>query len=203
MPSPRRSSLQPSFSLSLGEDKRIVIDQTDAILLRRVSETGSLTEAAKLVGISYRNAWDRIKGVEKSLGAKVLETKVGGADGGGAVLTRDGVQLLRDFRRVRKYLFEVLDEQEFMAHASYKLSARNRLRVKIEKVDKGEVISLVKMKIVGPASLTSIISTEAVQDLDLKAGDEAVAIVKSTEVILAKNSPGLEPARPAQTDADL
>jgi molybdate transport system regulatory protein len=184
----RKANLQPAFRLSLEEGKRVVIDQTDALLLRRVSESGSLTEAAKLAGISYRNAWDRIKAVESSLGTKILETKVGGSVGGGAVLTPDGESLLREFRKVRKYLFEVLDEQEFMAHASYKLSARNRLRVKVEKVEKGEVISIVKMKVVGPAPLTSIISTEAVEDLDLKAGDEAVAIIKSTEVILAKNS---------------
>lgn len=185
----RKANLQPAFRLALEEGKRVVIDQTDALLLRRVSESGSLTEAAKLAGISYRNAWDRIKAVESSLGTKIVETKVGGPEGGGAVLTSEGASLLREFRKVRKYLFEVLDEQEFMAHASYKLSARNRFRVKIVKVEKGEVISAVKMKVVGQAPLTSIISTEAVDDLGLKEGDEAVAIIKSTEVILAKSSP--------------
>jgi molybdate transport system regulatory protein len=39
-----------------------------------------------------------------------------------------------------------------------------------------------------PATLTSIISSEAVEDLDLKEGDEVEAIIKSTEVIIAKET---------------
>jgi molybdate transport system regulatory protein len=178
--------LQPAFHLSLAEGKQVVLDQTDALLLRRISETSSLTEAAKLTGISYRNAWDRIQSFEKTLGTKIVETKVGGATGGGATLTPEGVSLLHDFRKVRKYLFEALDEPENMGHASFKLSARNRLRVRITNVHKGDVTAAIKMKVTVPAELTSIISREAVDDLDLKEGDEVVAIVKSTEVLIAK-----------------
>jgi molybdopterin-binding protein len=73
-----------------------------------------------------------------------------------------------------------------MAHASFKLSARNRLKVRITNVQKGEVTASLKMTVSAPAALTSIISREAVEDLDLKAGDEVLAIIKSTEVIIAK-----------------
>ncbi len=184
----RKPNLQPSFRLSLEEGKNVVLDQTDALLLRRISETSSLTEGAKLADISYRNAWDRIKAIESNLDLKIVETKVGGATGGGATLTAEGISLLHDFRKVRKYLLDALDEPEYMAHASYKLSARNRLRVQITDVQKGEVTASIKMKVTTPATLTSIISREAVEDLDLKAGDEVVAIIKSTEVIIAKET---------------
>lgn len=184
----RKVNLQPAFRLSLEEGKNVVLDQTDALLLRRISETSSLTEGAKLSGISYRNAWDRIKSIESNLGMKIVKTKVGGATGGGATLTSEGVSLLHDFRKVRKYLFDALDEPEYMAHASYKLSARNRFRVKITKIQKGEVTVSIKMKVTTPAELTSIISREAVEDLDLKEGDEVLAIIKSTEVIIAKET---------------
>ena len=184
----RKVNLQPAFRLSLEEGKNVVLDQTDALLLRRISETSSLTEGAKLSGISYRNAWDRIKSIESNLGMKIVKTKVGGATGGGATLTSEGVSLLHDFRKVRKYLFDALDEPEYMAHASYKLSARNRFRVKITKIQKGEVTVSIKMKVTTPSELTSIISREAVEDLDLKEGDEVLAIIKSTEVIIAKET---------------
>jgi len=184
----RKVNLQPAFRLSLDEGKNVVLDQTDALLLRRISETSSLTAGAKLSGISYRNAWDRIKSIESNLGMKIVKTKVGGATGGGATLTSEGVSLLHDFRKVRKYLFDALDEPEYMAHASYKLSARNRFRVKITKIQKGEVTVSIKMKVTTPAELTSIISREAVEDLDLKEGDEVLAIIKSTEVIIAKET---------------
>ena len=184
----RKPNLQPAFRLSLEEGKNVVLDQTDALLLRRISETSSLTEGARLADISYRNAWDRIKAIESNLDMKIVETKVGGATGGGATLTADGISLLHDFRKVRKYLLDALDEPEYMVHASYKLSARNRFRVKITDVQKGEVTASIKMKVTTPAALTSIISREAVEDLDLKAGDEVLAIIKSTEVIIAKET---------------
>jgi molybdate transport system regulatory protein len=184
-----KKDLQPSFHLSLEEGKHVIIDQTDALLLRGISETSSIKEGSKLAGISYRNAWDRIQAIETSTGTKIVDTKVGGAAGGGANLTPEGVALLSNFRKVRKYLFNVLDEKEFMAHASYKLSARNTLRVKITGIKRGGVTASLKMRVATPATLTSIISSEAVDDLGLKEGDEAFAIIKSTEVILAKAIP--------------
>jgi molybdate transport system regulatory protein len=170
------------------ENKQLVLDQDDALLLRRISETDSLTDGAKLAQMSYRNAWDRIKRMEKSAGIKIVETKVGGKAGGGAKLTPGGAALLKDFRRVRKYLFNVLEDRQYMVHAGYKLSARNRITGKITKIEKGPITASVKMTIKAPARLTSIISREAVEDLDLKVGDEVDAIIKSTEVMIAKET---------------
>lgn len=182
----RRGDLQPVFRLSLENEKQVVLDQKDALLLRRISETSSLTEGAKLAGLSYRNAWDRIKAVEGSLGVKIVQTKVGGASGGEAKLTPEGAKLLQDFRKVRKFLFNALEERDYMASARYRLSARNRLSARVTKVEKGPITALVKMTITGPATLTAIISKEAVEDLRLKEGDSVEAIVKSTEVIIGK-----------------
>ncbi|MGA2664513.1 MAG: TOBE domain-containing protein [Nitrososphaerales archaeon] len=195
-----RKEAKPAFRLSLEDDAQVVLDQTDALLLRRISETASLKEGAKLSGISYRNAWDRIRAMESNLGIRLVETKVGGAGGGCAELTPEGAAVLRDFRKVRKYLLNVLDEPEYMAHASYKLSVRNRLRVRITKVEKSGVTALVKMTVQGPASLTSIISSEAAEDLDLREGDDAVALIKSTEVILAKQDPPRKRSGPTGPD---
>lgn len=184
----KATDLQPVFKLSLEDNRQVVLDQKDAFLLRRISETNSLTEGAKLAGISYRSAWDRVRAIESSLGMKIVETKVGGATGGGAKLTPEGTELLHNFRKVRKYLFNALEDREFMVHAGYKLSARNRLKAKITKVEKGPITASVKMTVTAPAKLTAIISKEAVEDLDLKEGDAVEAIIKSTEVIIAKET---------------
>ena len=66
-----------------------------------------------------------------------------------------------------------------------KLSARNALKGKVLDITKGQVMAKVKMDI-GGQSITALISVDAVDDLGLKVGDEATAIIKSTEVILAK-----------------
>ena len=184
--SSKKMSLQPVFRLAIEGEKHVVLDQTDALLLRYIGETNSLGKAAKKAEISYRNAWDRVQHMEKKIGKKMVETKVGGSAGGGATLTAEGAELLKEFRRLRSYLFDALDDREFWGHVSYKLSARNRLKARVTSVEKGSITSQVRMMMLEPAPLTSIISNDAVDDLALKVGDEIEAIVKSTEVIIGK-----------------
>lgn len=66
-----------------------------------------------------------------------------------------------------------------------KLSARNALKGTVTDVVKGQVIAKIKVD-VGGQSVTSMISVEAVEDLDLKVGDAVSAIIKSSEVMIAK-----------------
>lgn len=183
----RDLSLKPAFRLWLQDGRNeIMLDQVDALLLRRVDEAGSLTRAAREVGVSYRNAWARVRSMEKKLGRRVVETKVGGKSGGSAALTDQGRKLLKEFRKTRKLLFSVLDEGEAWEDVGYRLSARNRLKAKVVEVKHGMVTSQVKMRLVGASTLNSIITNEAVVDLSLKAGDDVEAIVKSTDVLVAK-----------------
>jgi len=178
--------MKPVPHLALQSDENVVLDETDALLLRRISETDSLTEAAKLLGISYRNAWGRIRKVEAKSGKKILETRTGGEAGGSSRLTPEGMSLFREFRRVRKYLFNVLDDRESAGNVRYKLSARNLVRAKVARVQRGDITSMIQMVSSGPVKITSIISNEAVDDLELREGDEAVAVIKSTDVMVAK-----------------
>lgn len=67
-----------------------------------------------------------------------------------------------------------------------KISARNLLKGKVEKVEKGPITATVKIKIESPDTITAIISKESVEDLDIKTGDEVMAVIKSTEVMIAK-----------------
>jgi molybdate transport system regulatory protein len=186
---PHDVKLEPAPHLSLEDRRRTVLDEVDALLLRRISETNSLTEAAKLLGISYRNAWDRIKRMESGSGKKILVSRAGGASGGSSRLTQDGMALFREFRRVRKYLFNALDDRASAGNVGYKLSARNRIGARITGIEKGDITSLVKMVTSKPVVLTSIISKEAVEDLGLREGDEVEAIIKSTEVMVGKVTP--------------
>ena len=187
MPKNPAPPLKPAFRLWMEDSKsEVMLDQTDAFLLRRVDETHSLTLAAKEVGISYRNAWDRVKAMEEKLHRRLVVTKVGGKTGGGAALTEEGSRLLKEFRKTRKLLFNILDDKEAWEDVGYRLSARNRLRAKVSEVKRGAVTSQVKMRLISANTLTSIITNEAVEDLSLKEGDDVEAIVKSTDVLVAK-----------------
>jgi molybdate transport system regulatory protein len=177
----------PHLSFEAGD--RLVLDEVDARLLRRISETGSLTEASRQLGISYRNAWGRIKRVESITGTKILDSSSGGAAGGGSKLTPEGLALFKEFRRTRKYLFNALDDRESAGNVRYKLSARNLVEAKVTEVERGDITSLIRMVSRAPVRLTSIISNEAVDDLGLSEGDEVEAVIKSTEVMVAKSLP--------------
>ncbi len=67
-----------------------------------------------------------------------------------------------------------------------RLSARNVLKGKVLSVDEGVITAKVKIILAGGEVITSIISKESVAELDLKVGDEAYALIKSTEVMVAK-----------------
>lgn len=67
-----------------------------------------------------------------------------------------------------------------------KLSARNQFKGKIVSVEKGIITAKVKIQVEMPVTVTAVITKDSTEDLDLKVGDEVVAIVKSTEVMIAK-----------------
>jgi molybdopterin-binding protein len=65
-----------------------------------------------------------------------------------------------------------------------KLSARNQLKGKILKVDEGLITAKVMLDLGNGNVISAIISKDAIADLNLKPGDTAFAIIKSTEVII-------------------
>lgn len=67
-------------------------------LLQRLESEGSITAAARSMGLSYRRAWYLIDTMNAALGQPVTETQVGGEGGGGAALTPFGRELVRRYR---------------------------------------------------------------------------------------------------------
>ena len=67
-----------------------------------------------------------------------------------------------------------------------KLSARNQLKGKIVGVQKGQTTAHVRIDIGNGVVVTSSITNEAVDDLALKIGDEAIAVIKASDVMVAK-----------------
>ncbi|WP_088242165.1 TOBE domain-containing protein [Calothrix rhizosoleniae] len=68
-----------------------------------------------------------------------------------------------------------------------KVSSRNLLKGVVTKVRKGEVSSQVTLKVVHEVELTSIITTSSVEELELSEGTEAYAVIKSTDIAIAKD----------------
>ncbi len=68
-----------------------------------------------------------------------------------------------------------------------KLSARNVLKGKVVKVDKGTTTAHVRIELTGGAIVTASITNEAVDELRLKVGDEAYAVIKASDVMVARD----------------
>ncbi len=70
--------------------------------------------------------------------------------------------------------------------AAMKLSARNQIKGKVVEVRKGATTAHVRIDISNGVVITSSITNEAVEDLGLAAGDEAIAVIKASDVMVAK-----------------
>lgn len=67
-----------------------------------------------------------------------------------------------------------------------KLSARNQITGKVIGVQKGQTTGHVRIDIGNGVVVTSSITNEAIDDLDLKVGDDAIAVIKASDVMVAK-----------------
>jgi molybdate transport system regulatory protein len=164
-----------------------LIGKGGAEILDAINKEQSLSKAAKTLGMSYRYVWNYIRDIQKVMEQPIVETYKGGkSGGGGATLTEAGKSLLNEYRQVENYVSSVVFSQDVLEVKSLKLSARNQFSGKIVNVEKGVITAKVKVEVKVPLTVTAVITKEAVEDLDLKVGDEVKAIVKSTEIMIAK-----------------
>jgi len=182
----KQEAVGPAFELWLRKDHLEILTEGGAALLQGIQKYGSISKAAKQTGISYKHAWDRLAEIEAALGQPILCRKRGGRTGGGAELTETALALLKLFNRIKRYIGRALNDPEYWQAVALKISARNRFKGIIENVEKGAVTSSIKIKVQGPVTITALISKEAVEDLELEPGDKVEAVIKATEVMVAK-----------------
>ena len=119
-------------------------------LLQAIEQCGSITKAAKSVGISYKTAWDRINMMNNLSDKPLVSRSAGGSGGGGTVLTEFGKELLRGFSelqeehhsfisRIGTSLHSIDDLSKFLRNTTLQTSARNQFRGQIRKIIKGAV----------------------------------------------------------------
>ena len=74
-----------------------------ARLLELIAEYGSITAAARAMGMSYRRAWMLVDDLNSMFAGKLVDAKPGGAGGGGAHLTDLGRGVLAAYRRIEEH----------------------------------------------------------------------------------------------------
>ncbi len=104
-----RPRLRVKSKVWLEANGRMIFSDGRLELLGAVDELGSLSRAARRLGMSYRAAWGLLKVTEQALGAPLLEVTIGGRAGGGARLTAEACELVRRFRRVKRQVNRAAD----------------------------------------------------------------------------------------------
>lgn len=73
-----------------------------AALLESVRDTGSISAAARAMGMDYKRAWTLIDSLNRAFDRPVVERATGGSGGGGATLTAFGAEVLAKYRRLEE-----------------------------------------------------------------------------------------------------
>jgi len=178
---------KPSCKIWIEYKGKPLIGKGGSQILEQIEREESISKTAEKLGMSYRYVWSYLQKIEKTLGESVIETYRGGkSGGGGAKLTRLGKSLLEEYRLVEGYLGEVLSDEEYWEAVGLKISARNRLKGKVLAVEKEGLTAIIKVEVKVPSVVTALISREAAEDLEIKVGDKVEAVIKATEVMIAK-----------------
>lgn len=90
---------------------QVVLGEGRVRLLKSIETEGSLSKAAKALGISYKKAWQLLDSVNKSSEKPIIVTSIGGKGGGGAELTAYGKSLVTAFEEINKNCWRFLDEE--------------------------------------------------------------------------------------------
>ena len=88
------------------QKNRIVMGEGRMLILDRIEETGSINQAAKSLGMSYKTAWSKIKSTETHLKMKLVDTD----RNLGSRLTREGKKLLENYRKLKAACISADDE---------------------------------------------------------------------------------------------
>jgi molybdate transport system regulatory protein len=165
-------------------------------LLEQIGKSGSITQAAKAVGVSYKTAWDAVDDMKNLSGEPLVESLTGGKGGGGTRLTEAGQKLVQTYRLIQheherflSAISEGMDDfgnsLQLIRRLSMKSSARNQYFGKVTAIRGGSVNAEVELSLNGEDKITAIITHESLENLGLKIGSEAWALIKASWVILS------------------
>jgi molybdate transport system regulatory protein len=91
---------QVRFRLRVTRGDDIALGPGKIDLLEAIARTGSITAAAKSLGMSYRRAWLLVDTMNRNFRTPVVDAEAGGSHGGGAAVTPVGLQVIERYRRI-------------------------------------------------------------------------------------------------------
>ena len=93
-------SLHARFRLRINKGEEIAIGPGKVALLQAIVSAGSITAAAKDLGMSYRRAWLLVDDMNRCFRKPVVDSAKGGKEGGGTVVTPTGLEVIALYRGI-------------------------------------------------------------------------------------------------------
>ena len=199
----RPAAIALDGTLSLRQGVQTLGGADRVALLEAIRDSGSMTRAAKAVGISYKTAWDRVQDMNNVSAQPLVERSAGGAGGGGTTLTPYAVQLIAAFRRLEDEHARMLgrlsktlggphDALHTLAALGLRTSARNQLAGTVTVVQPGAVNAMVELTLPGGIDrVRATLTMRSLADLGIAIGTRAVALIKAPSVFIVVADPAL------------
>ena len=185
--------------LTLKLQGNLFADPRRISLLKQVRATGSISQGAKLAGISYKSAWDAINEMNQLSEETIVDRATGGKGGGGATLTRYGERLLQLYdllAQIQQKTFDVLKEDNLpldsllaaISRFSLQTSARNQFFGTIISRNHSHVQQHVNVLLADKKTELAVALTEqSANRLGLSVGKEVLTLIKAPWVKISKS----------------
>lgn len=168
-------------------------------LLTAIQQTGSLNQAAKQLGLSYKGAWQILERTNNSAPKILVTTATGGSKGGGSCLTEAGQALLALFTHLEQQHQHFIDQLNrdlannpdmvlLLQRLVVKTSVRNQLFGRITDIRAGSVNAEVMVQLKGGETIVITTDLTLLAELDLKIGVDAVVLISSADITLVVNA---------------
>lgn len=165
-------------------------------ILRLIGATGSISQAARQAGVSYKAAWQAVHTLTNLAGVALVDRAVGGAGGGGAKLTLSGEQLLEAARQMDLARHEVLARfsggaAQALPGAGLRTSMRNHLPCRVAQLMTSipnDPMVRVGLTLPHGGHITSAITRESAELLGLQPGLAVLALCKATALRISADS---------------
>lgn len=199
-----------SQGLKIEAGSELFLEPSRIQLLELIEASQSIAEAARQLGISYRTAWRQVKQLNELAKQPLLTTLKGGKAGGHSQLTPYGQQLVANYRAMEseyRHAVELLAQRfplmakNFNPARKLQTSARNQLACYIRKAEPQQQGRLLTLDISPTQQLTTSITEESYQRMNLQIGRLVLALIKATAVQLASDDAENQAETQAATQA--
>ena len=167
-------------------------------LLEAIAAHGSITQAAAVVGISYKSAWEAVDTMNNQADQPLVVRSPGGRQGGGTRLTDYGRHVIKLVRTIESEYQEALatllaersgdfgEYQRLRRRFSLQTSARNQWAGVVSAIHADRVHAEVHVAVDPTTTIVSVISTQSVRRLGLHPGMEVYALMKAAGIVVER-----------------